>query len=613
MKKPTITRRDFVNGSLMAAGSTLLPLAGSGQAAMAALAPDYYPPALTGLRGSHPGSNDVAHPLAWAGRKDWGPVTTLSEDYDLVVVGAGLSGLAAAHFYRQQHGAASKILILDNHDDFGGHAKRNEHRIGDSLRIGYGGSQTIVEPRDADKAVLGLFDDIGVDIQRFESAYDMGFFERHGLGAVTYFNAETFGEDKVVQHPFCNYPNYVEGLMGARIPDEEAARQAPLSEAGRKQLLQVLKGGLHKLDVPPEELQDYIETHSYFDYLQETLGVDDPGVLRMARHSALDWASIGAEMLSIAGAKRAGAMGFAPVAVYNPEHRYIHHFPDGNAGVARAIVKSLVPQVAKGSNAEELVLARFDYGELDRRGNPVRIRLNSTAVNVEHTGNPETAGGVHVSYVEDGQAYRVKAQHVVMACYNVIIPHIVSGLPDEQAEALKLQGKSPLQYTTVGLRNWRALKERGIGLALSPGQMHQAVLMDFPVSLGGYEYTNSPDEPCVIQMINCPYGRFGAPAREQYREARYRMLGLEFDDYEEEIRRHLGGMLGGQSFDFDRDVASITVNRWPHGYAVGGPGDSTRIGRQPFGRVTIANSDSAPGADAKTAIMMGHRAVQELV
>jgi spermidine dehydrogenase len=607
-----ITRRDFINGTLMAAGSSILSLEASGQAAMVALDPSYYPPARTGLRGSHPGSNEHAHGLAWAGRSDWGPVTRLAESYDLVVVGGGISGLAAACFYQQAHGRDKRVLILDNHDDFGGHARRNEHTIGRVMRISYGGSQTIVEPKHADEIVLNLLHDIGVDLKRFETAYDRDFFRRHNLGGVTYFNEEIFGEDKVVQHPYCNYPNYVEGILGGKLSHEEAARQAPLSARGKEQLLRVLNGGLHQLNVPEEEMQDYISTHPYFDYLKGTLGVDDPGVLRMARHSGLDWASSGTEMLSIAAARSAGAMGFEPVAVYDEENPYIHHFPDGNAGVARALVKKLIPGVAEGGNAEALVLARFDYSQLDKPGQAVRIRLNSTAVNVAHAGSPGSSSDVFVSYISDNRLYRVQAGAVVMACYNMIIPHIVSGLPDEQAAALKLQGKSPLQYTTVGLRNWRAMKELGIGVAMSPGNMHQAVLMDFPVSMGGYEYARTPDDPCVIQMICCPYGEVGAPVLEQFREARYQMLSLQFAAYKTEIRRHLTGMLRGELFDFDRDVASISVNRWAHGYTTGGPGDSTRIGRQPFGRITIANADSAPGADAKIAIMMAHRAVNEL-
>jgi len=609
-----ITRRNFVNGTLMAAGASMLPFARSSQAVMAALEPSYYPPALTGLRGSHPGSNDHAHSRAWSGKTDWGSTSDLKESYDLIVVGGGISGLAAAYFYQQKHGLDKRVLILDNHDDFGGHAKRNEHTIDGNTRISYGGSQTITNPAHANKIVLDLLQDIGVDLARFKTAYDMGFFKRNNLGSVTYFNEEVFGEDKVVRHPYCNYPNYLEGLLPGKLSNEEAAQQAPLSDKGKQQLLRVLNGGLHTLDVPEAEQRNYIRNHSYFDYLKNTLGVDDPGVLRMARHSGLDWASTGTDLMSIASAKASGALGFAPVAVYDEKNPYIHHFPDGNAGVARALVKKLIPNVAKGNNAEELILAKFNYAELDKSSNAVRIRLNSTVVKVEHAGDgaPGNSSDVSVNYINDNKSYQLNARSVVMACYNMIIPHIVSGLPEEQAAALRLQGKSPLQYTTVGLRNWRALKELGIGLAMSPGNMHQAVLMDFPVSMGGYEYTKTPDDPCVIQMICCPYGQVGAPRLEQYREARFRMLALQFDDYEQEIRSHLSGMLPAELFDFDRDVASISVNRWAHGYSTGGPGDSTRIGRRPFGRITIANSDSAPGADAKTAMMMAHRAVNEL-
>ena len=608
-----ISRRDFINGTLVAAGGSMLHLGASSYAAMVALDPTYYPPAATGLRGSHPESNTYAHRLAWNQQSDWGSTKELGETYDLVVVGGVLSGLSAAYFYQQKHGYDKKVLILDNHDDFGGHARRNEHTINGRTLISYGGSQSLVEPLHAHSTVLDLFEDVGVDLGRFETAYDVEFFKKHNLGSVTYFNKKLFGKDTVVRHPYCNYPNYVEGLLGAKVTNEEAAQQAPLSDQGKRQLLRVLNGGLHTLPTPAARLQDYIRANSYFDYLKNTLGVDDPGVLRMARNSGLDWASSGTDVMNIESAMRCGAMGFRPVAVFDKNNPYIHHFPDGNAGLARALVKKLVPGVAEGNSAEELLLSKFNYSELDRASNVVRIRLNSTAVKVQHLGEASQASDVLITYINNDKSYQVKARGVVMACYNMIIPHIVSGLPEEQAAALKLQSKSPLQYTTVGLKNWRAFKEMEIGMAMSPGNMHQAVLMDFPVSMGGYQYSKTPDDPCVIQMISCPYGEtVGAPKLEQFREARFRMLGLQFKDYEAEIREHLGGMLPKDLFNFDTDVTSISVNRWAHGYSVGGPGDSTRLGRQPFGRITVANSDSAPGADAKTAIKMAWRAIDEL-
>jgi spermidine dehydrogenase len=555
--------------------------------------------------------------MAIDGETDFGPATTLNEEYDLVVVGGGISGLAAAYYYHQKHGQDKKVLILDNHDDFGGHAKRNEHTIDGKLRIGYGGTQTLQNAERWGKVGEDLLDDLGIDLSRWDTAYDMDFFKRHNLGAVMYFNKEVFGEDKVVRHSYSNHFNYLIGCMGPKISNEEAAREAPVSERGKEQLLRILNGGydvikkVHNLSTDAE-LRQYTRDHDYYDYLKGTLGVDDPLVILMARMSALDWGSLGTDMMGIRGADGAGAMGFPHRPMYNPSNLYIHHFPGGNAGFARAFVKKMIPDVADGNNAEDLVMATFRYAELDKASNAVRIRLNSTVVNVHHEGDPANASEVSVTYMNDDKAYRVKGKGVVMACYNVIIPFICSDLPEEQADALRLQQKSPLQYTSVGLRNWRAIKELEIGFAMCPGNMHQSLMMDFPVSMGGYEFTKSPDDPCIIQMIHCPYGEEGAPEEEQFSEARYIMLDLEFQDYEDEIRSHLSGMFPKDLFEFDRDVASISVNRWAHGYANGGPGDSTRKGRQPFHRITVANSDSAPGADSWVAVRMAIRAVDEL-
>ncbi len=452
-----ITRRDFINGTLMVAGSSMLPFDASSQAAMVALDPSYYPPARIGLRGSHPGSNEHAHSRAWAGRSDWGPTTNLSETYDLVVVGGGLSGLSAAYFYQQEHGKDKKVLILDNHDDFGGHAKRNEHTIGGHLLLGEGGSESFESPRNFGEIVSKLVRDLGVDMDLFKTSYDADFYKRHNLGAVTFFNKKYFGQDKVVKHPFCDYPGFVEGLLRPTLSYEEAVLQTPLSENGQQQLLRVLKGGQHVLKLPKEELREYVRTHSYFDYLKNTLGVDDPGVLRMARHTAIDYSGSGTDVMNISGALGSGCLGSDPYVAwkdamdegdyqeyvnkdgdtYNLKYPFIEHFPDGNATIARSLVKKMIPNIGPGENAEEIVLSKFNYAELDKSSNSVRVRLNSTVVNVQHGGDPNSSSDVFVNYINDNKSYQVKGKGVVMACYNMMIPHIVPDLPNKQYAALR--------------------------------------------------------------------------------------------------------------------------------------------------------------------------------
>ena len=186
-----ITRRNFVNGTLMTAGASLLPFGGANQAVMAALAPSYYPPTLTGLRGSQPGSNDHAHARAWDGKSDWGLNTKLNEEYDLVVVGGGISGLSAAYFYQQTHGKDKKVLILDNHDDFGGHARRNEHTIDGNIILGEGGSESIQAPYSSGKVVLDLFKDIGIDIELFKKLTKKTFQKQNFCYLCYFFRQKT--------------------------------------------------------------------------------------------------------------------------------------------------------------------------------------------------------------------------------------------------------------------------------------------------------------------------------------------------------------------------------------------------------------------------------------
>ena len=637
-----ITRRNFINGSLAAAGASMLAT-GCGKEDVAQLAPANpeavpYPPELTGLRGNHDGSFACAHDTAWTGKSSWGTVADPAEDYDLIVVGGGISGLSAAHFFQQLHGKHKRVLILENHDDFGGHARRNEHSVGNETIVSYGGSQSLVSPHTWSDVVKGLMNDLGVNVEDFKSAYDVDFYKRNQLKAVTFFNKMSFGKDTLVSHPFCNYPGWVEGLPRPSMPVEEAVKATPLGAQGKQQLLKLLQGGLHTLGVPEAEIAETIASRSYQDYLNQ-MGVDDPGVLSMARNSCSDWSGGGAEVLTIEEAMGCGALGLDPMSmknlvgekswqasvkqhgnIFDPADPYIYHFPDGNATIARMLVKKMIPQVATGDTAVDIVRSRFDYDRLDKASNAVRLRLNSTAVNVSHEGDAATAKLAKVTYVKNGRAHLVRGKNVVLACYNMMIPHIVPGLPDTQADALRRVNKIPLQYTTLGLRNWRALKEANVGLVFSPGNIHQIGMMDFPVNIGGIEHSKSPDDPCAMVLIGCPIGsRMGMPPIEQFREARLKMLAMRFEDYESELREHLTAMLPSSSFNFDRDVESITINRWAHGYVYSGSAlfDSdlranAEIGRKVFGRIAIANIDSGLSSYLHVAVQQAWRAVNEL-
>lgn len=631
-----ITRRNFINGTLVTAGASMLPLGTYSTAAAQNLDPLYYPPALTGLRGSHPGSYESAHERSWVGKADWGEIEEKDTEYDLIVVGAGISGLSAARFYQKEYGEDKKILILDNHDDFGGHAKRNEHTIDGVMKIGYGGAQTLESPSRYGKNTRDILADLNVKVDRFYTAYDRSFYKNHGLDYVTYFSKGTFGEDKVVPCKIGGYAYIMDGVGPVQLTIEEAMKDIPLSEEGRKQLLHLINGGDNPLkDIPVDERRKYLEETLYFDVLRDNFGITDPLIFEIVRSIPNDLASSGTDVMSAMEATRQGAPGFSPETmreIFGEERRrrndddeteedpYIHHFPDGNGSVARLLVRRLIPGVAEGNTMDDVVLARFKYDRLDLEENNVRLRLNSTVVGAKHNGEPDKSERVHVEYINEGKPYMVKGKHVIMACYNMIIPHIVPGLPEEQYNALRRSTKSPLVYTTVGLRNWKAWKEKGIAIAACPGNWHQIVFIDYPVSMGGYNYSANEDEPILINMIQIPYGReYGVTPREQFKECRLRLLSLSFDDYEQEIKSHLSGMLAGTDFDADEDIASITVNRWAHGYAWGGTRlhepdmrENARIGRKKFGRITIANSDAQPGAIIHAAIDQAKRAVDEI-
>ncbi len=623
-----ISRRAFMNGVAAATASGLVPalaFANTPGTASTAVTGDY-PPLRSGLRGSHPGSYEIAHQLAWAGREDWGSLDTSDTVvYDLVVVGAGISGLTSAYTFSKQNPGA-RILILDNHDDFGGHAKRNEFQINGKTLLGYGGGQSLENPGHYSDFAKQLLSDLGINLSRFNTAFDQEFFRRNALGGATFFATPRFAENRLVCYPLMDYTKFLP-LARPSLSVEDAVQQMPLSENARRELLILLRlKGDHLSEVPAAKQEEYLSGISYKDFLTQHLGVHDTELLSVLQGLTCDEAvSIEAvpalDIMTYLGLPGLNATALADInATREP---YIHHFPDGNASIARLLVRKMIPRVAPGSTMDDIVLAPFDYSRLDEKSSNIRIRLNSTVVRAVHNGNPRSAKDLAITYVRGEQAFKLSARSCVMAGYNAMIPRICPELPEKQSAALAFAVKSPIVYTSVLLNNWRAWKQLGIGFFCAPNSYYAVSMLDFPVSIGGYEFSHNPDEPIIVHMERFPKGDdMNAAPRDQYRAGRRELYATSFETIERETRSQLAGALAGGGFDPANDIAAITVNRWGHGYASGYNSKFDPdylesdyphvVGRARLGRIAIANSDAGAEATLDTAIDEAHRAIEAL-
>ncbi len=609
--KDKVTRRDFLNGTRVAIGASLLsPWAevfGSSSTEFT-LPADYYPPAATGLRGSHNGSWEIMH--ARVNGASW-PVGEPEETVDLVVVGGGISGLAAAHFYRKEKPDA-RVLILDNHDDFGGHAKRNEFSVGGDTRIAYGGTEAIDTPSGYAEVSRQLLVDIGIDVQRFYDYFDQDLYDSMDLSYAIAYDSATYGERKLV-HGY-----------GSRSWEDFAA-DTPMSDKAKADLVRAFNEPTDYLPgMTREEKIALLSRISYRTYLEDYVKVDYQ-VLEMYQRWGMSYWCVGMDEVPaiyiLEYTDGGGLPGLAHTVTREGgrgSEPYIFHFPDGNASVARLLVRKLIPEALPGTTMEDSVTARVDYTQLDREDSDVRIRLNSTVVNAQHTSN---SGAVDVTYIHRGDAYTVRAKNVVMACYNSAIPYLCPELPEKQRAGLAYNVKVPLTYTKVMIPNWRWFAELDTRYVFYTNDFYKQVELAYPVSIGDYEFGSSPDEPMALHMCYVPY-LDDIQGPEQWRAGRRRLLEMPFSTFEHHVRDQLDQALSGAGFDAERDITAITVNRWAHGYSYSPdllwePDYASEadkpwvIGRQPLGRITIANSDAAASSNTNSAIYNAHRAVRE--
>jgi spermidine dehydrogenase len=627
-----ITRRDFLNGIALAIGSAVvLPdreealLAGDLQLAEQTIGPANYPPARTGLRGSHLGSYEVFHALRDGTFWDRaGSIIPTRETYDLAVIGGGISGLAAAYYYRKAVGAKARIIVLDNHDDFGGHAKRNEFTAIGRTYLGYGGTQSIDSPAPYSLVAKSLIAELGIDVSRAAQVLDKHLYPSLGLKRAFFFDRETFGVDRLVNGYSHQFP-------------PEFLRIAPLSQSVKRDLARLLT---EPWDPMPElssaGKKAWLARMSYAHFLTQVWRLD-AGVLPLFQTRTHGLYGVGIDAVPAQDAWGLGFPGFQGMhlapgagpgqnydAISHAEAEgYSFHFPDGNASVARLLVRRLIPGAIPGTTMDDIVTSRAHYDRLDAADSPVRIRLNSTVVRVQHHRLATSAQGIDVVYVRSGILQRVRARAAVLACWHSVIPYLCPELPAPQKAALAYAIKVPLVYTNVCLRRWTAFQKLGVHRIMSPGLWHTSMRLEAPVSLGTYHVSRSPDEPVVLHLAKAPC-QPGLDARSQHRAGRVELLSTSFETIERGIREQLARILSDGGFDPADDILAITVNRWPHGYAYQynslsdlfwfeGSQPPNVVARQPFGRIAIANADAAAYAYTDAAIDQAYRAVHEVL
>ena len=623
-----ITRRDFLNGVALTTGAGVL--APSNLWALESLEADAvnatYPPTLTGMRGSHAGSFEVAHALAWEGRKP-ARYDALEEHYDLVVVGAGMSGLAAAYYYRQQVGPDARILILDNHDDFGGHAKRNEFHHEGRMVLSLGGAQNLDNPGNYSDHAGALMIELGIDADAI-AAMDANTPDDFLLGGK--LNANVGMSMPGADGKHVNVDGHWYKFMHGRGDYAAAVRQLPISADEQDRLIAFFGGAEDFLDdLSLGEQFDYISSVSYNRFLMDKVGLSQQSIAMFDGHLLVlngvsGWQHTVLEAIS-AGAPGLRAMGWVTnfvdslAAMMIGGGAEIRMFPDGNASVARLIVQRLIPSVAPNMQGiADVAVAQFNYGALDRENQSVRLRLNSTVVGVRETADDR----VVVEYVRGGNPLSVTASHCVLACYNNLIPHLCPEMSEQQKAGLSYGVRSPFVYANVLLNNGQAFSKLNLTFTHCPHDAFQWVSSAPTTSNGGYEPPRGPEDPMAVFMMGSPTPAVeGSSARELCRAGRYKIYSTTFAQYEAQIRQQLQSLLGQYGFDHETDIQAITVNRIPHGYAYSylGLDDPEweegkaphEIGRAQFGRISIANSDSEATPLMDAAFDAAWRAVAE--
>jgi len=622
----SITRRDFLGATLVGAGAALLDGLTPAQILGATAEDDW-----TGFGGigDYRHSNGNTLEVLQAGHKlrDGAysslladPIET-NEIYDCVVVGGGISGIAAALFFQRLAGSGKSCLILENHPIFGGEAKQNEFEVDGKRLIAHQGSAIYLVPYPH-SFIARFYDSIGLHTPKLSYQKWSGPQPEMTIGRTPYDSAGLsrgqyafwFGA-KFGQKPGM----WVVDPIGTKL------QGAPISENARKELLRWFSGRASeesKFEPPKyegDEISRQLDSITLEQHIMQRSGLSQETIRTFLSPVEGGGSGLGPDALSAYCDYAADLL--HPLDDGSGEA--VQMFPGGNTTIARLMAKALIPGCIDGpATVEGVGRNAVKLGALDTPGAAARMRLSATALSVRHDGDAAKAESLTIAYAKDGKVFRVKARSAVVAGGSWTAKHIITDLPAAQRQAYAQFYRSPCMMANVAVRNWRFLQKMGItGCRWFEGVGNYMDVRRL-ATVGIDDATISPDSPVVL-TLKVLYAYPGLPTEEQGRRGRAEMLGISFREYEQRIREQFAAMFAHAGFDANRDIAAIILNRWGHAYlnpqpgfffgSNGKPAPREILRSAPFGRIAFANTDLAGAMDHRYSILEAHRAVGQIV
>jgi len=523
-------------------------------------------------------------------------------DFDVVVVGGGIAGLSAAHGFVKATGAGRRVLVLENHAMLGGEARQNEFVVEGERLLGPQGSNDFIVPERSNGSLPDSFF-TEFDLPR-EYAWQSWDSKLRSLRFArdNYSNMDGFQESQVDIGYFFGTAGWRKNIWA------NALAETPFSATARRDLL---KWRANHGPIGEAESR-HLDTLTYQDYLENVCGYD-PAVTRMVEPIVGLLSGVSTD----AACARLGRQ-----LVEAPDRAMAVSFPGGNSPFPRALLRGLVPDSLPGKDFITLMYGAMNFEALDREDQSVRIRLNATALRVEHVSGERGRDALAVTYERDGSLFRVGARAVVMASGGWVNKHILLDMPPDLRAAYEQFAYAPALIVNVALRQWRFLYDMGITACRwfdeADGIGYCCNIRQNMVT-AGHAPGLHPDRPAVLSFyMGLPIP--GLPAALQGATSRAKFLAAPYMDFELRIRRQMMSLFASHGFKPERDIAAIVLNRWGHARLIEPPGFHYGVGGRPsplervregYGRVAIGHSELNGAQHWGSAVEYGKRAGEQ--